>query len=44
MPDSAIKEAGLKFAAATDDKVFLKKPVAPADLTKKGGKIFAQQG
>ncbi len=38
--DSAIKTAGLKFSSASQDDVFLEKPVAPAELTKKGGKVF----
>ena len=42
VPDGALKAAGLKFAAADDDKVFLKRPTAPADLTKTAGKVFAQ--
>ena len=42
--DGAIKAAGLKFADAADDKVFLKKATAPADLAKTAGKVFAQQG
>ena len=42
VPDGALKAAGLKFATADDDKVFLKRPTAPADLTKTAGKVFAQ--
>ena len=44
VPDGAIKQAGLKFAAADDDKVFLKRPTAPADLAKTAGKVFVQPG
>jgi ectoine hydroxylase len=40
VPDSAIKAAGARFANPELDKVFLKKPVAPAELTKVAGKVF----
>jgi ectoine hydroxylase len=40
VPDSAIKAAGVKFADTSLDAAFLKKPVAPAELTRKGGKVF----
>jgi ectoine hydroxylase len=40
VPDSAIKAAGLKHADTALDAVFLKKPVAPAELTRKVGKAF----
>ena len=38
--DSAIKAAGLKFSGAAHDDAFLENSVAPAELTKKGGKLF----
>lgn len=38
--DSAIKAAGLKFSGASHDDAFLAKSVAPAELKKKGGKVF----
>jgi ectoine hydroxylase len=41
VPDTAIKAAGIKFADTSLDKVFLKKATAPAELTKKGGKVFS---
>ena len=41
VPDSAIKAAGTRFADPSLDQVFLKKPVAPAELTKVVGKSFS---
>ena len=41
VPDTAIKAAGTRFADPSLDKVFLKKPVAPAELTKVVGKTFS---
>ncbi len=38
--DTAIKAAGARFADPTLDQAFLKKPVAPAELTKVVGKAF----
>lgn len=40
VPDEAIKQAGLRFAAASDDAAFLEKATAPADLTEKTGAVF----
>ena len=41
VPDSAIKEAGLKFAGPADTDAFLKKAVAPAELNEKVGASFS---
>ncbi|MBL8690703.1 MAG: phytanoyl-CoA dioxygenase family protein [Rhodospirillaceae bacterium] len=40
VPDTAIKAAGARFADPALDQAFLKKPVAPAELTKVVGKSF----
>ncbi len=40
VPDTAIKAAGARFANPELDQAFLKKPVAPAELTKVVGKVF----
>jgi hypothetical protein len=42
VPDSAIKQAGLKFADSGSEDTFLAKATAPAELSRKGGKVFAQ--
>ncbi len=42
VPDQAIKGAGLKFSDADHAGAFLQKSTAPADLKKKGGKVFEQ--
>jgi len=42
VPDSAICEAGLKFSDADHASAFLQKSTAPAELKKKGGKVFEQ--
>ena len=38
--DAAIKAAGARFADPALDQAFLKRPVAPAELTKVVGKAF----
>ncbi|MEM7024081.1 MAG: phytanoyl-CoA dioxygenase family protein [Pseudomonadota bacterium] len=43
VPDSAIKEAGLKFADPADTDAFLKKAVAPAELNEKVGASFSTE-
>ena len=43
VPDSAIKEAGLKFADPADTDAFLKKAVAPAELNEKVGSSFSTE-
>jgi len=40
VPNEAIKEAGLKFSDPSHESAFLQKSVAPAELKKKGGKVF----
>ena len=40
VPDRAITEAGLRFSDVAHAGAFLKKSSAPAELTKKGGKVF----
>jgi len=40
IPDCAIKEAGAAFSSGDHRDAFLKKPSAPAELTKKVGKTF----
>ncbi|MGI9504909.1 MAG: hypothetical protein ACR2RE_17830, partial [Geminicoccaceae bacterium] len=42
--DAAIKEAGLKFSDPSHEEAFLRKSVAPAELSKKGGKVFTTEG
>jgi len=43
VPDDAIKAAGLKFAAEGAEDAFLSKATAPAELTKKGQKVFVRE-
>ncbi|MEM1048934.1 MAG: phytanoyl-CoA dioxygenase family protein [Pseudomonadota bacterium] len=40
VPDAQIKAAGLKFSDAAHESAFLSQSMAPADLRKKGGKVF----
>jgi ectoine hydroxylase-related dioxygenase (phytanoyl-CoA dioxygenase family) len=40
VPDSAIKAAGLKFSDPSHQGAFLQESVAPAELGKKGDKVF----
>ncbi|MCP5085080.1 MAG: phytanoyl-CoA dioxygenase family protein [Alphaproteobacteria bacterium] len=40
VPDTAIKEAGVKFADVSAEGDFLQKSVPPPELRKKGGKVF----
>ncbi|MDJ0894352.1 MAG: phytanoyl-CoA dioxygenase family protein [Alphaproteobacteria bacterium] len=42
VPDRAIKQAGLRFAAEEGQNKFLNKPNAPATLRKRGGNRFTQ--
>ena len=43
VPDSAIKDAGLKFTTPDSDGIFLQKATAPAELTQKVGTVFTSQ-
>ncbi len=42
VPDSAIKDTGLRFAAESDKNKFLNKPSPPPELRKRGGNKFTQ--
>ena len=42
VPDSAIKDTGLRFAAESDNNKFLNKPSPPPELRKRGGNKFTQ--
>ncbi len=42
VPDGAIKQAGLRFAPASDGDKFLNKPSPPPELRKRGGNQFTQ--
>lgn len=43
VPNSAIKEAGLKFSSVEHSDAFLKQSSAPAELTKKVGSTYASE-